>query len=252
MPEEINRLLTDQIAELHFTTERGARDNLVAEGVAAEGIHFTGNVMIDTLRHHEARAIAPTATLARHAGEKARGVADDAYALLTLHRPSNVDDPAVLDDVLTTLEAVSERLPVVFPVHPRTQRALDALRVPAGHDHPILLLPPVGYLEMLGLMRNARIVLTDSGGMQEETTALGIPCLTLRSNTERPATVDEGTNTLTGIDRGRILAGIDDTLAHGGKAGRVPELWDGHAGERIAAVLIERFALAPARGAVEA
>ncbi|MFW5969006.1 MAG: non-hydrolyzing UDP-N-acetylglucosamine 2-epimerase [Halofilum sp. (in: g-proteobacteria)] len=242
MPEEINRLLTDQISDLHFITERGARDNLRAEGIADENIHFVGNVMIDTLRHHQQYAV-PTARTLRHYGvSEADAIVESGYALVTMHRPSNVDDPAVLGDLLGTLERVSERLPVVFPVHPRTRRALEALRMPEARMHPIALLPAVGYLEALGLMSGARVVLTDSGGMQEETTALGIPCLTLRDNTERPITIDEGTNILTGNDRERILESLDNTLETGGRAGRIPELWDGHAGDRIADVLRRRYA----------
>ncbi len=242
MPEEINRLLTDQISDLHFTTERGARDNLLAEGIVEGNVHFVGNVMIDTLRHHQQHAISPEKTLKHYAVDDPESITEGGYALVTMHRPSNVDDPAVLKDLLGTLERASERLPLVFPVHPRTRRALEALRLPEGRRYPIALLPPVGYLEALGLMSGARIVLTDSGGMQEETTALGIPCLTLRHNTERPITIDEGTNILTGNDRERILGALDDTLATGGKAGRIPELWDGHAGDRIANVLCARYA----------
>ncbi len=237
MPEEINRLLTDQLAALHFTTEREAGDNLRAEGVAADGIHFVGNVMIDSLLHHRAHAIDPVATLQGHAGSDAASAARAGFALATLHRPSNVDDAATLRRVLDVFEAISEHRPVVFPVHPRTRKGLDAVGAPRGRTHPIVLLPPVGYLEMLGLLQAATVVLTDSGGMQEETTALGVPCLTLRDNTERPVTVTEGTNTITGTDRRRILDAFEQTLADGGKAGRVPELWDGHAGERIAALL---------------
>jgi len=252
MPEEINRLLTDRIAELHFTTERDAADNLVAEGIDAGGIHFVGNVMIDTLLHHREQASAPGATLVRHGAGTEALDAETGFALVTLHRPSNVDDPATLERIVATLERASERLPIVFPVHPRTRRALDALREPVGRGHPVVLLPPVGYLEALGLMSAARIVLTDSGGMQEETTALGIPCLTLRDNTERPITLTEGTNTLTGNDRERILAALDDTLATGGKRGRIPELWDGRSGERVAAVLAGLYARSPAAGGLSA
>lgn len=241
MPEEINRLLTDQISDLHFTTEPGARDNLRAEGIADESIHFVGNVMIDTLRHHQLHAIPTEQTLRHYGVDEPGAITANGYALVTMHRPSNVDDPAVLEDLVGTLERASERLPLVFPVHPRTRRALEALRMPEARTYPIALLPAVGYLESLGLMSGARIVLTDSGGMQEETTALGIPCLTLRHNTERPITILEGTNILTGNDRARILGALDDTLATGGKAGRIPELWDGHAGDRIADILRDRY-----------
>lgn len=252
MPEEINRVLTDQLAELHFTTERGAADNLLAEGIAPDGIHFVGNVMIDTLLHHRAQAEAPATTLARHGVDADAGMLAAGFALVTMHRPSNVDDAATLRRMMDTLEALSERLPVVFPVHPRTRKGLEVVGLPRGRSHPVALLPPVAYLEMLGLMRDASVVLTDSGGMQEETTALGVPCLTLRDSTERPVTVEQGTNTITGTDRHRILRAVDHTLASGGKAGRVPELWDGRAGERIARVLqrwVESAGLAGAGGA---
>jgi UDP-N-acetylglucosamine 2-epimerase (non-hydrolysing) len=198
--------------------------------------------MIDTLRHHQQHAIPFVQTLQRYQVTEWEVVAEHGYALITMHRPSNVDDPAVLEDLIGTLERASERLPLVFPVHPRTNRALEALRIPQGRKYPIVLLPAVGYLEALGLMSGARIVLTDSGGMQEETTAIGVCCLTLRDNTERPITIDEGTNILTGNDRERILECLDDTLATGGKSGRIPELWDGHAGDRIAEVLYARYA----------
>lgn len=237
MPEEINRLLTDQIADLHFTTERSAGDNLLAEGMSADGIHFVGNVMIDSLLHHADRVMAPDVTLDRYGAAPEAVQQECGFALVTMHRPSNVDDPSTLRGMVDVLERVSERLPVVFPVHPRTHKVLEGVGEPCGRAHPIVMLPPIGYLEMLGLMRAARMVLTDSGGMQEETTALGVPCLTLRANTERPITVEQGTNTLTGTDPERIMDVVEHTLVSGGKAGRVPELWDGHAGERIAAVL---------------
>lgn len=236
MPEEINRVLTDRLATLHFTTERRAATNLIREGIPVEGIHFVGNVMIDSLLHHRAQAIEPEVTLA----QREVGSAEDlrsGYALVTAHRPSNVDDPGVLKTLLETLETISERLAVVFPVHPRTERALEGVAFPRGRNHRILRLPPLDYLEMLGMMRRARVVLTDSGGIQEETTALGVPCLTMRDNTERPVTVSQGTNILTGCNPERILMCVDELLQSGGKGGRVPELWDGGAGERIAATL---------------
>ncbi len=237
MPEEINRVLTDQIAELHFTTERGADDNLLAEGVGPAGIHFVGNVMIDSLRRHQQQAIDPGETFAARGLDSGSDLAATGWALVTLHRPANVDDPACLRAIVDTLEEVSERLPVVFPVHPRTQARLAEVGEPQGRRFPVINLTPVGYLEMLGLMRRARIVLTDSGGVQEETTVLGVPCLTLRDNTERPVTVEQGTNTVTGTDRDRILGALDEALAGRGKAGRLPERWDGQAGERIASLL---------------
>ncbi|HEX6114494.1 MAG TPA: UDP-N-acetylglucosamine 2-epimerase (non-hydrolyzing) [Geminicoccaceae bacterium] len=237
MPEEINRVLTDQISDLLFTTERTAESHLRREGVAPERIYFVGNVMIDSLRQSLGRAVPAAQTLAE-AGAPPRFCAG--YALLTLHRPSNVDDPDVLAALLDTLLDVSKRLPIVFPAHPRTAARIAAAGLEARLDpNRIFRLPPMGYLATLGLMRAARVVLTDSGGMQEETTALGVPCLTLRENTERPITVSEGTNIVVGTDRARILAAVEDVLQNGGKAGRVPELWDGRAAERIADHLCE-------------
>ena len=241
MPEEINRVLTDQISDLLFTTEASGADNLQREGVAAARIHFVGNVMIDTLVSNLPRAV-PVATIVADAGRPGFADASNApegYAVLTLHRPANVDDPAVLQALLETAGRIATRTPVIFPLHPRTRGMIAK----AGLSHlveaaNVLMLPPMGYLEMLGLMRGARVVLTDSGGIQEETTALGVPCITLRQNTERPITVDEGTNTIAGQDPQRILAIYDDVMAGAGKAGRVPHFWDGKAAVRIAAVLL--------------
>jgi len=227
MPEEINRVLTDQLSELLFTTERSAAANLAKEGIDPARVHFVGNVMIDTLQASLPRAVPPPAELKRKPG----------YAVLTLHRPSNVDDPNTLERLLGAMRKIAERLPLVFPVHPRT-----ASKLASADSGGLLIRPPLGYLEMLGLMRDAQLVLTDSGGMQEETTALGVPCITLRENTERPITVEEGTNTVAGTDPARILAAVEDTLRSGGKRGRRPELWDGQAAPRIAAVLAQRIA----------
>ncbi|MBF0294525.1 MAG: UDP-N-acetylglucosamine 2-epimerase (non-hydrolyzing) [Magnetococcales bacterium] len=243
MPEEINRLLTDQLAEMLFTTERLAEENLLREGIAPERIHFTGNVMIDTLRRLLPLAPAPEAGLARLAPAWRGRLEPGRFGVVTLHRPANVDQPLVLERLLRTLLEVSRRLPLLFPVHPRTLARLRATGLEGRlADASILLLPPIGYLEMLGCLRDARLVLTDSGGIQEETTALGIPCITLRENTERPITVEQGTNTVIGSDPERILAVVEETLAHGGKAGRIPELWDGQAARRIAALVSGRFA----------
>ncbi|MGK5080784.1 non-hydrolyzing UDP-N-acetylglucosamine 2-epimerase [Janthinobacterium sp. HLX7-2] len=234
MPEEINRVLTDQLSDLLLTSEEGARANLLREGIAPERIHFTGNVMIDSLRQQLPRATPPAATLRTH-GHACPG----AYGLLTLHRPSNVDDGAQLAALLQALGQLSSQLPLLFPVHPRTRASLRQ----AGLEsllarHAITCLPPLGYLEMLGLMQAARLVLTDSGGIQEESTALGVPCLTLRDNTERPVTVAEGTNTIAGTDPATIVALARAILDTGGKRGRIPPLWDGHAAERIAAAIV--------------
>jgi len=238
MPEEINRVLTDQISDLLFTTEATARDNLLREGIADSRIHFVGNVMIDTLRHNLKQAVPAAQTLSQH-GAPADWVRSG-YAVLTMHRPSNVDDPGILRTLLAAIREVSARLPVVFPMHPRTRTKIEQYQLGKTLESQSLLrLPPVGYLEMLGLMQTARLVLTDSGGLQEETTALGVPCITLRENTERPITSDQGTNTVVGQDPARLLAVVDDVLRTGGKAGRVPDLWDGRAAQRIASVLRE-------------
>jgi UDP-N-acetylglucosamine 2-epimerase (non-hydrolysing) len=240
MPEEINRVLTDQISDLLFTTEQSGRDNLLREGIDAARIHFVGNVMIDTLLGNLDRAI-PTTRIVRSADRPAFLGDRNEYALMTLHRPANVDDPAVLRTLLETALTVSEQLPVIFPMHPRTRSMIEKFGLSEMLNVPqVLLLPPMGYLEMLGLMMDARVVLTDSGGIQEETTALGVPCITLRNNTERPITVHEGTNTIAGTDSNTILQIFNDIVRTGGKAGRAPEFWDGKAAVRIAQI-IERW-----------
>ena len=233
MPEEVNRVLTDQLSDLLFTTEPDGEANLRREGIAADRIHFVGNVMIDTLLANRERAVPAKETLAATLGE-----AVGHYGLVTMHRPSNVDDADVLRKLLAVLADLSADLPLVFPIHPRTRAritefGLDGIVSSAN----IALTAPLGYLELLGLMAEARVVLTDSGGLQEETTALGVPCITMRENTERPITVDKGTNTIVGTDTARIRQVFDEVMQTGGKAGRVPELWDGRAAERIAAVL---------------
>jgi UDP-N-acetylglucosamine 2-epimerase (non-hydrolysing) len=236
MPEEINRLLTDQVADLLYTTERGALANLVREGIDPARVHFVGNLMIDSLQAALPRAAAPASTLVAE-GYPADAIAGG-FGLVTLHRPSNVDTPDTLAALLDALAAIGARLPLLWPMHPRTRASverfglLDKLRVPG-----LVCLPPQGYLQMVGLMKGATLVLTDSGGVQEETTALGVPCLTLRENTERPVTVEQGTNTLIGRDFGALQAAVDGIVAGGGKRGRLPELWDGHAAGRIAAHL---------------
>ncbi len=227
MPEEINRVLTDQISDLLFTTETSALANLVREGIDAARVHFVGNVMIDTLHRNLERAVPSRDTL---------GESRAAYAVLTLHRPSNVDHPVTLRALLEGVAEINRRLPVVMPLHPRTRGNIEKFGL-AGLLDGVRVLPPIGYLEMLGLMRDARLVLTDSGGIQEETTALGVPCLTLRDNTERPITLTEGTNTLVGSNPDAILAAFADILQNGGKAGRIPEYWDGRAAARIADIL---------------
>ena len=236
MPEEINRVLTDQIAQLLYTTERSAHDNLAREGIPAERMHFAGNVMIDSLLTLRSRAVPPAKTLPRH-------FAAARFGVVTLHRPSNVDELGALDESLDILQAVAQKLPLVCALHPRTLAKIEAFGLSAKlRGERLAVLPPQGYLEMLGLMANATLALTDSGGIQEETTALAVPCLTMRENTERPITVEQGTNTLVGRDRPRILRLVDEILANGGKRGRSPELWDGRAAERIAEHLAQWLA----------
>ena len=242
MPEEINRVLTDQVADRLYTTERSALDNLLREGIAESRVCFAGNVMIDSLLQSRPHAKAPADTLAAHGADSAlvqgRPGEPGGYGVVTLHRPSNVDDAQTLQRLLGVLREVSERLPLVFALHPRTRANIERFGLQglvAGAR--MALLPPQGYLEMLGLMGGATLVLTDSGGLQEETTALGVPCLTLRENTERPITVDEGTNTLVGRDARAIRDGVAAILAGQGKRGRTPQNWDGRAAERIAADL---------------
>ncbi|MFZ5471394.1 MAG: non-hydrolyzing UDP-N-acetylglucosamine 2-epimerase [Myxococcota bacterium] len=235
MPEEVNRVVTDRLSDLLLTPSADGDANLLEEGVDPRSIFRVGNVMIDSLLAAQPRAL--QLPVLERLGLTARG-----YGVCTLHRPSNVDDPAVLGGLLLALGVISTSLPIVFPVHPRTRRMLaqGSLRVmPAAHPG-LRLCEPLGYLEFLALTAQARLVLTDSGGLQEETTALGVPCLTLRENTERPVTVSVGTNVVVGTDPARIEAEAAKVLAGRGKEGRVPELWDGRAAYRIAEVY-ERY-----------
>ena len=227
MPEEVNRVVADRVSDLLFAPSPDAVDNLTDEGYRSDQIHLAGNVMIDTLVANRTRAED------RRVNERF-GVQPNAYGVLTLHRPANVDDSDTLADLLETVTRIAADTPIVFPVHPRTRKHLDGL---LGSDSGITLVDPLGYLDFLGLMSSARLVLTDSGGIQEETTVLGVPCLTLRDNTERPITITEGTNQLVGRSRDGILAGAQRVMA-GEIPARRPALWDGRAGERIAEVLL--------------
>lgn len=247
MPEEINRVLTDQISDLLFVTEKPALGNLAREGIPAGRAHFVGNAMIDTLIKHRDRAGA--LDMPGRLGFAPRG-----YGVVTLHRPSNVDDPGRLGSLLDLLGGFSWDVPLVFPVHPRTKAHIEAggLSEKIAAHPGLRLTAPLGYLEFLGLVDGARAVLTDSGGIQEETTVLGVPCLTLRENTERPATVTEGTNRIVGCDPARIRSAWRETLSRPMPAGRVPDLWDGKAGVRIANVLTEWHAARNGRNADQA
>lgn len=255
MPEEINRILTDAVTDLLFASEPSAVRNLLREGYPARRIHLVGNVMIDTLRHylphaHCARTLAGS-SLANISGEKPQRP----YAVLTLHRQGLVDNPESLSRLWRAIEEIAHRIPIIFPVHPRTQQRLCTARLApppgknsAGHHSGIRLVPPLGYLEFLCLQNRAAMVLTDSGGIQEETTALGVPCLTLRESTERPITVSEGTNTIVGLDPDGILAEALQVLEGKRKTGRVPALWDGRASRRIVNILCRHFASPRERG----
>jgi len=233
MPEEINRILTDALADYLFVTEEDAIGNLIKEGRPRERIYLVGNVMIDALR--EFLPLAQESSIGNELGLlNGNGVLP--FAVLTLHRPSNVDSIQTLEKLLSAIDALAEELPVIFPVHPRTQ---DRLKETRTKHHPHLrFIPPVGYLDFLCLLDRARLVLTDSGGIQEETTALGVPCLTLRENTERPITLTEGTNQLVGQDTKKIVNAAREVLAGKAKRGKVPALWDGNAAERIVDILL--------------
>lgn len=231
MPEEINRIATDHLSDMLFTTCEDANGNLEREGISKDKIFFVGNVMIDSLFKYKERAgdsdILKRLSLFRNS-----------YGLLTLHRPENVDDKERLGEILDALLEVQKRIRIVFPVHPRTEKALKRFEIWKRLEKSGMgLLKPLGYIDFLKLEMKAEFVLTDSGGVQEETTVLGIPCLTLRRNTERPVTVYEGTNTVIGTDRDRIIGEIDNVLKGDYKKGRIPKYWDGKAAKRIVEVM---------------
>ena len=241
MPEEINRLVTDRLSDLLLTTERAATAQLVSEGVAPERVHFVGNVMIDTLRASLARAVPVAQTLSENgASPEFLVAAAKGFGFVTLHRPSNVDDPAKLRGLLEVIVGLSDRMPFVFGMHPRTRGvvAANGLGDLLARGR-ILVTPPLSYLRAIGMMRETRLAITDSGGVQEETTALGVPCLTVRDNTERPITVTEGTNILVGSSPQALEAAARDLLGKPPKPGRIPEYWDGQAAVRVAAHVYE-------------
>ena len=234
MPEEINRLLTDQIAELLFTPSADADANLIAEGIPRERIHLVGNIMIDSLLSNLGRARRSTV-------REDLGLAGKDYAVLTLHRPANVDDGEAFVRILDALEQIAARLPIVFPAHPRTRKRIAELNLAPRieRNRNLRLIEPLGYLDFLQLFSGARVVLTDSGGIQEETTVLEIPCITLREKTERPITVEMGTNTIVGNDPARIVAAASAALDQPASKRQpcVPPLWDGHTADRIVGVM---------------
>lgn len=220
MPEEINRVMTDHVSDFLFASESSGVENLRKEGIPQDRIFEVGNVMIDTLRA---------------CVDDVKSSTDGTYALATIHRPENTDDPTRLRAVVRVLDAVSHRLPVIFPAHPRTKAAL------AKEKLDVKVVDPVGYHAFLGLMKHATVVLTDSGGIQEETTALGVPCLTLRNETERPITVTHGTNEVVGTDEVKVVEAVESILRGVWKKPRPIELWDGHAAERIVKILCDSF-----------
>jgi UDP-N-acetylglucosamine 2-epimerase (non-hydrolysing) len=247
MPEEINRKLTDAISDLLFVTEQSGVRNLKQEGAAAEKVFLVGNVMIDSLLRH--RELAAQSSILRRLGVHENGSGGLPYAVLTLHRPSNVDDPETLQGILSAVSALASDLPVFFPIHPRTRKNIHSfgfgryLATGAGSQaNGLHALDPLGYLDFLSLNDRARLVLTDSGGIQEETTVLGVPCLTLRENTERPATVDHGSNQVVGVNPDRILQAARSILRNPPGTFQSPPLWDGKAAMRIVAIIREHIA----------
>lgn len=240
MPEEINRILTDALADYLFTTERSANDNLRREGIPDDKVFFVGNVMIDTLLQCRERAGNSDVT-ARY------GMSRKAYGVLTLHRPANVDDPKILDGILDAVNNIQEQLPIIFPIHPRTRTRLMESRLlhRLQEMRNVTIIEPMGYLEFLGLMAQARILMTDSGGIQEEATILGVPCVTLRENTERPVTLTQGTNRLGGRRPAQILEVVREVLERDARNQTLPELWDGKAAERIVNILLTHKSALP-------
>lgn len=232
MPEEINRLVTDSICDLLLPSEPDGVKQLLKEGHSESSIHLVGNVMIDTLLHQRERAVKLN-TL------QEIGVKSGAYGVVTLHRPSNVDAKANLENLIDVLIEISSQIPIVFPVHPRTRGKLDefGLTTKLENEPNVKLLTPLGYLDFLCLTSQSKVIVTDSGGLQEESTVLGVPCLTMRENTERPITVSEGTSTLIGSDFDYLKKCLNDVVSGDYKVGRCPELWDGKAAERIALVV---------------
>jgi UDP-N-acetylglucosamine 2-epimerase (non-hydrolysing) len=236
MPEEVNRVLTDAISDLLFCTEQSGVDNLLREGVDRRKIFLVGNVMIDTLLANRAKAEESPVL-------ENLGLSAEKYAVLTLHRPGNVDDPVVLGRLLDPIETICRDMPVVFPIHPRTRKNLEgsALGRRVQGLHNLKIVDPMGYLDFLKLLARSRLVLTDSGGIQEETTVLKVPCLTLRQNTERPVTVSAGSNRIVGTDPQRILAAYREVLGASSRPSGIPPLWDGQAATRILRILAKEI-----------
>jgi len=239
MPEEVNRVLTDHMSVLLFCTEDSGVENLLNEGIPLKRIHFVGNVMIDTLLANKKIAQTKSTIIKELFGIQKGKTTTPKFAIATLHRASNVDEREQLNELIKTLQKVSEKIPVIFPLHPRTAKKISELKIDTDG---IKIIEPLGYLDFLQLMSNATLVLTDSGGIQEETTALGIPCLTLRNNTERPITITNGTNKLVGTDQKAIIKGVDEVLNHSkNKQKSRPKFWDGKAAERIVRIILKNI-----------
>ncbi len=240
MPEEINRILTDRISDLLFTPSPDADQNLIAEGMEPEKIQLVGNIMIDTLLLHSQKAD-------RRDIHRELQIPKENYALITLHRPSNVDIKDIFSGIIEALESIAEDTTVVFPAHPRTRKKIDEFNLTSWINRipNFVLTEPLGYLDFMALMKEARVILTDSGGLQEETTILGVPCITIRENTERPITVEQGTNTVVGNKKENILKTWKDIASDGGKKGKIPELWDGNTANRIGDVIEQYFVADP-------
>ena len=236
MPEEINRIITDSISDILLTPSPDGDENLRNEGVSDERIRRVGNIMIDSLLKNIERSKDSTI-------HQSLGLPNGNYAVLTLHRPSNVDDMASLERIILALESIGEKIPIVFPMHPRTKNRIEefGLKERVESIPNIIVSGPAGYLDFVALISKSNLVLTDSGGLQEETTALGIPCLTIRENTERPITVSEGTNQVVGSDTNSIIRNADEILSGRGKTGRIPDLWDGKTAIRIADIIVEHI-----------
>lgn len=232
MPEEINRLVTDSISDLLFVTEQSGLDNLRNEGIADSKVHFVGHVMIDSLIHFAEKA-------KKSRIKNTLGVADNKYILVTLHRPSNVDNKQNFVKLLNAFEVIEKEIKILFPIHPRSKKMISefSLEKQIEKMKNLMLMEPLGYLDFMNLLHSSKFVLTDSGGIQEETTYLGIPCLTMRENTERPVTIELGTNTLVGTDTELIISEANKILTGENKSGQIPPLWDGKAAERIVEVL---------------
>jgi UDP-N-acetylglucosamine 2-epimerase (non-hydrolysing) len=234
MPEEINRLLTDAISDFLFVTEKSGLENLMREGVSESKVFFTGNVMIDSLVNYLPKAESSD-IIACHNLEKGN------YILVTLHRPSNVDSKDYLEELIHLLNTVSEKRKVIFPIHPRTKNNMHRFGLNNTLSSNVILTDPIGYIDFLSLTKNAELIITDSGGIQEESTYLGVQCITVRNNTERPVTVEVGTNQLIGTDLEKVEKAALEVLCGQKKQGNIPDLWDGRAAERIAQILIEQL-----------